>query len=88
MGGSSSVLIGVVAFTMMRVVSVVGLLPPIHPSTSTGIQDDTSITDGANTLMYRGQVGGPCAMWCLVDGRVPSVPPGGHTLVGVRSAPS
>jgi hypothetical protein len=35
---------------------MVGLLPPVHPSMSMRVQDDTSVTDGADTLMYQGRL--------------------------------
>jgi hypothetical protein len=87
-GARALVLIGVVAASMTRVVPVVGLLPPIIPFAPVGVQDDTSVSDGADTLPYRGQVGSPHATWRLVDGRVPGVLLGGRMLAGVGPAPS
>jgi hypothetical protein len=44
--------------------------------------------DGADTLMYWGQVGGPRIMLCLVDRRVPDIPLDGRMLAGVKPVPS
>jgi hypothetical protein len=73
-GAQASVLIGVVAPAMMGVVSMVGHLPLAIPSTSAGVQDNTSVTDGADTLLYRGQVSSPHATWRLVDRRISGIP--------------
>jgi hypothetical protein len=87
-GARAPVLIGVIAPATTWVVTVVGLPSPFHASMSMGVQDDPSVTDGADTLMYRGYAGGPRIMWHLVDKRVPSIPLGGCMLAGDGPAPS
>jgi hypothetical protein len=87
-GSSGYILIGIVAPATMRVVPVVGVLPHVIPSAPTGVQDDMSITDGADMLLYRGQVGSPRPTWCLVDRCVSVIPPDGRTVAGVGPAPS
>jgi hypothetical protein len=67
---------------------MVVFLPPVIFSASVGVQNDASVTDGANTLLYQGQVGSPHAMWRLVDRRISVIVPGRCPLAGVEPTPS
>jgi hypothetical protein len=67
---------------------VVDVLPHVIPSAPASVQDNTSITDGANTLLYQGDIGSPQATWHLVDRHISGIPPDGRMLAGVRTTPS
>jgi hypothetical protein len=67
---------------------MVGFLSPVIFSASAGVQNDASVMDGANTLLYQGQVGSPHAMWHLVDRRISVIVPGRRPLASVEPTPS